>query len=235
MFLLGDSLANGNWWTDQADILSTLIANALESRLPEGYHQVEALNASANSWGPRNELAYVERFGTFGASTVVLLLNTDDLFGTQPTSLQVGRDRNYPNRNFPLAMVEVLSRLFKKNQAIPGLQDIQNEKGDRVGKNLTAIDGIYQIVSRHEAEQRDRHRQVHVWRARAQARNHARLNARERLKSWASEHHIVYLDLLSTFQQHPDPDSLYRDHIHLSPMGNQLVSDLIAQAMSERF
>ncbi|MEO0888500.1 MAG: SGNH/GDSL hydrolase family protein, partial [Cyanobacteria bacterium J06648_10] len=130
LFLLGDSLANGNWWTDQDDILSVLIADALRPNLPAGYSNIEALNASANSWGPRNELAYLERYGTFESSTVVLLLNTDDLFGTQPTALQVGRDRSYPDRNFPLAIVEILSRLFQKNQPIPGLKEIQEEGGD---------------------------------------------------------------------------------------------------------
>ena len=96
LLLLGDSLANGNWWTDQPDILSARIAHYLQPSLPSGYHQVEALNVSANSWGPRNQLAYLDRYGMFGACLVVLLLNTDDLFGTQPTSLQVGRDSQLP-------------------------------------------------------------------------------------------------------------------------------------------
>ncbi|MEM9093222.1 MAG: SGNH/GDSL hydrolase family protein, partial [Cyanobacteria bacterium P01_F01_bin.53] len=132
LFLLGDSLANGNWWTDQADILSARIAHYVEPSLSDSYTQIEALNASANSWGPRNELAYLDRYGTFGAHVLVLLLNTDDLFGTRPSPLQVGRDRSYPDRKPPFAMAEILGRYLKKNQSIPGLKAIQDEGGDRV-------------------------------------------------------------------------------------------------------
>ncbi|MEL7067319.1 MAG: SGNH/GDSL hydrolase family protein [Cyanobacteria bacterium J06581_3] len=237
LFLLGDSLANGNWWTDQDDILSVLIADALRPNLPAGYSNIEALNASANSWGPRNELAYLERYGTFESSTVVLLLNTDDLFGTQPTALQVGRDRSYPDCNFPLAIAEILSRLFQKNQPIPGLKEIQEEGGDRVGKNLTAINGIYQTVS-HDLNTDSAHNSfvliLSPLKRELPGPRDYELVARKRLQDWATENDIVYRDLLPTFQQHPAPDTLYRDHIHLSPAGNQLVSDIIATAISPK-
>ncbi len=228
LFLLGDSLANGNWWTDQDDILSALIAQQLQPILPAGYTQVEALNASANSWGPRNELAYLSRYGTFDAQVLVLLLNTDDLFGTEPTALQVGRDRSYPSQNYPFALTEILSRFTQKDQLIPGLKEIQDEGGDRVGKNLSAISGIQQktvaaggsfilILSPLKRE--------------LPGPRDYELVARERLQTWATDNSIAYLDLLSTFAQTADADSLYRDHIHLSPIGNRLVSGLAAQAV----
>lgn len=230
LFLLGDSLANGNWWTDQSDILSTEIAKALQPKLPPQYDKVEALNASANSWGPRNELAYLDRYGTFDSHVLVLLLNTDDLFGTQPTSLQVGRDRNYPNQNYPLATAEILSRLFKKDSLIPGLKEIQGEGGDRVGKNLDAIDSIYQHATRSNGKF------ILVLSPLKRELSGPRdyeLVARQRLQEWASKNDVIYLDLFSTFvAEETDKNTLYRDHIHLSPLGNQRVSQLIADAIA---
>ena len=228
LFLLGDSLANGGWWTDQKNILSLRIAHHLESYLPVPYKTIEALNASANSWGPRNELAYLERYGSFNATVLVLLLNTDDLFGTQPTALQVGRDRSYPDKKPLLAILEVLDRYLKRGQTISGLKEIQQEGGDRVGKNIAAIEGIYQkavddgagfilVLSPLKREilgSRD-----------------YELTARQRLKDWAATADVPYLDLLETYQKYPDPDALYRDHIHLSPQGNELVGEAIAQAI----
>ena len=228
LFLLGDSLANGGWWTDQKNILSLRIAHHLESYLPAPYKTIEALNASANSWGPRNELAYLERYGSFNAAVLVLLLNTDDLFGTQPTALQVGRDRSYPDKKPLLAILEVLDRYLKRGQTISGLKEIQQEGGDRVGKNIAAIEGIYQkavddgagfilVLSPLKREilgSRD-----------------YELTARQRLKDWAATADVPYLDLLETYQKYPDPDALYRDHIHLSPQGNELVGEAIAQAI----
>jgi len=231
IFLLGDSLANGNGWTDQANILSARIAYYLAPNLPSDYDEVESINASANSWGPRNELAYLERFGTFGASVLVLLLNTDDLFGTQPSPLQVGRDRGYPNQKPPLAIAEILNR-FKKPQPIAGLKEIQNEAGDRVGKNLAAINGIHQkaiasgskfilVLSPLKRE--------------LPGPRDYELVARQRLTDWADKADALYIDLLETYQKHPAPESLYRDHIHLSPEGNELVGEAIAQATHTRF
>ncbi len=229
LFLLGDSLANGNWWTDQTNILSMLIAQELQPKLPSGYTQIEPLNASANSWGPRNELAYLERYGTFDARVLVLLLNTDDLFGTEPTSLQVGRDRNYPSQNYPFALAEVLSR-FSQNQPISGLKEIQDESGDRVGKNLSAISGIYQKTT---ASDGSFILILSPLKRELPGPRDYEIVARKRLQEWATANSVTYLDLLSTFQQTADADSLYRDHIHLSPSGNQLVAKLVAETVAD--
>lgn len=234
LFLLGDSLANGNWWTDQADILSARIAQTLLPSLQKhhtlSYTDVEALNASANSWGPRNELAYLQRYGTFNSNVLVLLLNTDDLFGTAPTTLQVGRDRSYPNQNFPFAIAEIFNRLTQKNQPIPGLKEIQNEAGDRVGKNLTAIDGIYQQTTREGSQFL---LVLSPLKRELPGPRDYELVARQRIKDWATENNAHYIDLLPIFTQHSEAEALYRDHIHLSPAGNQLVSQIIAQDITQ--
>ena len=235
LFLLGDSLANGNWWTDQENILSALIARDLQLALPAGYEAVEPLNASANSWGPRNQIAYLQRYGTFGASALVLLLNTDDLFGTQPTSLQVGRDRNYPDRNPPFALAELFDQLLGrliKPPSIPGLEEIQNEGGDRVGKNLSAIDLICRQAN---AENAKFLLVLSPLKREIPGPKDYEVIARQRLQDWALENSVSYIDLLSTFQKQPNPDALYRDHIHLSPLGNQLVSSVVAASITSLF
>ncbi|MEM8643046.1 MAG: SGNH/GDSL hydrolase family protein [Cyanobacteria bacterium P01_G01_bin.54] len=224
LLLLGDSVANGNWWTDQSQILSQLLQNDLVRQ--EQFATVEVLNASANSWGPRNELAYVQRFGTFGSRWVLLLLNTDDLFATAPTSLQVGRDRNYPDRNPPLALVELYEYYLRKPRPIPGLKAIQKAGGDRVGQNLAAIATLQRLCSEQQAQLlialSPLRREVQP----GQPRDYEQV-ARQRLHDLAVELAIPYLDLLPAFDQMGA--ALYRDHIHLSPQGNQLVSQVLAE------
>ncbi len=54
ILLLGDSIANGGWWTNQENTISNLMMGSLTSqvsRISENITQVEVLNASANSWG----------------------------------------------------------------------------------------------------------------------------------------------------------------------------------------
>jgi lysophospholipase L1-like esterase len=218
VFLVGDSIANGGWWTDKDDIISALVKNRLAEDLKE-FRNIEVLNASANSWGPRNQLAYLERFGLFEAQVVVLLLNTDDLFATAPTSLPVGRDRNYP-----LALVELWNQKFNPAKEIPGIERIHGETGDRVGINLKAIERIQAIVQQNNARlilaMTPLLREVE----KTGSRDYE-LKARNRLQEFIESKQIYYVDFLPIFKDFQQPKSLYRDTIHLSSQGNQLVSD----------
>ncbi|MEA5616984.1 SGNH/GDSL hydrolase family protein [Cronbergia sp. UHCC 0137] len=219
VLVLGDSIANGGWWTDQANTIPSLIMNS--------FQEVEVLNASANSWSPRNQLAYLEKFGTFNAGVVVLLINTDDLFGTAPTSLPVGRDRNYPDHKPLLAIFEVCQRYIFKQKAIPGLPE---EKGDRVGTILTAIDKIYNISQ----EKNSKFLLVMTPLLRELDQPGSRdyeIVARQRLSDFTRIKGINYVDFLPIFQATTNPETLYHDHIHLNLQGSQLVSQEIGRSL----
>lgn len=229
VLLLGDSIANGGWWTDQSEILSAQlqqqIANSPIAKTP----QVEVLNASANSWGPRNELAYTAKFGTFDAQVLVLLLNTDDLFATAPTSVQVGRDRAYPSRYPPLALVELLNR-FIKSPPIPELEAIHQEGGDRVGVNLEAVRQLHQLTDQANCRlilaMTPLLREVEP----SGPRDYE-VKARHRVDQFVEQEQIPYIDFLSDFKATGDPQSLYRDHIHLSSKGYAIVSQALSTAI----
>lgn len=228
ILLVGDSIANGGWWTDQSAVLSAQIQQQLAPAGVTGYQSVEVLNASANSWGPRNELAYLAKFGTFEAQVVVLLINTDDLFATAPTSVQVGRSRQYPAKRPPLALIEVFNRL-RKQPPIPELQAVQNEGGDRVGVNLEAIRQIQQIARRQNS--RFLLAMTPLLREVTPGPRDYELRARDRLQQFSETEQIFYINFLGAFGATAPPESLYRDHIHLSIAGNQLVSQTLSQAI----
>ncbi len=232
VLLIGDSIVNGNWWTDQSALLSVMLEQVL---LKHGTIQAaEVLNASANSWGPRNELAYLQKFGIFDSQIVMLVINTDDLFGVKPNSLQVGKDRSYPDKK-PLFAILELSNRFQKQQPIAGLKEIQNEKGDRIGKNLMAIADIKQYVDAHDGllllAMTPLKREV------INGPRDYEMAARQRVDEFVTQQQIPYVDFLSSFQATPVPDSLYRDHIHLSPNGSTLVvqslNELILKALPD--
>lgn len=241
VLLLGDSVANGGWWTDQGETISAMLARQLSLLAAEGGKippsaspSVEVLNASANSWGPRNELAYLQRFGTFEARAVVLLINTDDLFATAPTSLPVGRDRNYPDRKPPLALAEVFSRYLLPATPVPDeLKAVQAEGGDRAGRNLQAIWQIQQI-----ALDKNSHFMLCMTPLLREIGNPGprdyELQARRRLAEFTERQGIPYIDFLPLFNAQRQPETLYRDHIHLSPTGNHAVSEALSAALAER-
>ncbi|MDZ7961488.1 MAG: SGNH/GDSL hydrolase family protein [Aulosira sp. DedQUE10] len=230
VLLLGDSIANGGWWTDQDNTISQLMMRSLASAHTHKYAKVEVLNASANSWGPRNELAYLQKFGNFKAQAVVLLINTDDLFATAPTSLPVGRDRNYPARKPPLAVVEVWQRYLSKQQPIPEITALQNEPGDRVGINLDAIAKI-QALTRESHSQFLLVMTPLLREIGDPGSRDYEIQARQRLTDFTKAQQITYIDVLPRFNSTANVKALYQDHIHLNLQGNQLVSQLIERSL----
>jgi GDSL-like Lipase/Acylhydrolase family len=230
ILLLGDSIANGGWWTDQEKTISSLLMNSLVSS--SHTQQVEVLNASANSWSPRNELAYLQKFGTFNAKVLILLINTDDLFGTVPTSLPVGRDRNYPDHKPPLAIVEVLQRYAVKQKPIPEMHALNNEGGDRVGIILEAIANIKTLSQNNNCQlilaMTPLLREI----GKPGSLDYE-IIARHRLSDFVKVNQIPYLDFLPIFQAQSDPKSLYQDSIHVNELGNKLVTQEIEKALVE--
>ncbi len=232
VLLLGDSIANGGWWTDQNNTISSLMMRSLASSTNSNYQEVEVLNASANSWSPRNELAYLEKFSTFNAQVIILLINTDDLFGTPPTSLPVGRDRNYPDSKPSLALLEVWQRYLSKQKPIPELKAVHNEAGDRVGINLEAIGKIQDLTRQTNSKfllvMTPLLREI----GEPGSRDYE-IKARQRLNDFTKAQEINYIDFLPIFNSNPDPKSLFHDHIHLNLQGNQFVSEIIERSLLE--
>ncbi len=239
VLLLGDSVANGGWWTDEADTISEIMARQLRLQILNlatnaqlhskvNYSNVEVLNCSANSWGPRNQLAYIKRFGLFGSKVVVLLLNTDDLFTSAPCAAVVGRDRAYPDRKPLMAIGQLLNRYLLPTVPREKLATPSAQNEDKVGSNLEAIrqiktaanlaniDFVLAMTPKlHELDEIG----SHEW----------EVKARSRLTKLVATEKITYIDFLPIFNSAPEPLTFYRDSIHLSPKGNQLVSQIISK------
>ncbi len=224
LFFIGDSIVNGAWWTDQKETISALVKKEIEKKLSP---KIEVLNASANSWGPRKQLAYLKRFGTFDSQVILLVINTDDLFATKPTSLRVGKDISYPDKQPILAIEEILERVFYRNPNIPGMGEIMRERGDRVGFNLEAIDKMKAIATENESQfmmvLTPLKREMNP-----EPRDYEKV-ARKRLQEWVDTNNVAFIDFLPIFSKQENIDNLYRDHIHLSSLGDQLVSQHISE------
>ena len=234
VLLVGDSIANGGWWTDQNATISALLQRQLQVQQTQfanrEFANVEVLNASANSWGPRNELAYLQRFGSFESQAIVLLINTDDLFAITPNSLQVGREPNYPNRKPPLALIEVFYRYWLKPKPIPELTALQQEGGDRVGANLEAIRKIQSIAAQSNAEFLLVITPLLRELGNPGSRDYEK-KARQRLTELTQKQQIPLIDFLPIFNAASDYGAFYRDPIHLSTSGDQQVMQRIAEKL----
>ena len=93
VLVIGDSVVYGGVRIDQDDIDTEILKRNLQHELGR---PVVVGNASAKSWGPPNELAYLERYGTLDADVVILELSSHD-YADAPTFVPVvGISADYP-------------------------------------------------------------------------------------------------------------------------------------------
>ena len=98
---LGDSVIFGGTMIDQDSIATTLFSKETGMQM---------LNISSGSWGPDNCAAYLREKGTFGAKAMVLVCSSHDAFDVMSHVPVVGIYPNYPDKQYKLAIWEVIDR-----------------------------------------------------------------------------------------------------------------------------
>lgn len=228
VFLIGDSIANGGWWTDQNETISALIDQYL-TKENLNFKNIEVLNASANSWAPRNQLAYLDKYGCFNSQILILLLNTDDFYAQKPSSLVVGKDPLYPEKKPVLALQELKDKIFPAPQH-PELKNQPQEKGNILQFNLDAIANIHKFSQDNNCQfilaLTPLKKEILP-----EYKPDYRVKARKSLTDWAEENQITFIDFLPIFKSQENPDSLYFDHIHLNQKGTEIVTKNIFLAV----
>lgn len=226
ILLLGDSVVNGSWWTDQSKTLSSLLSQQLQDQSQD---KLEILNISANSWGPRNELAYLQRFGLFEATVLVLVINTDDLFATQPVSSVVGKSPTYPDKPPALALIEYYQLFIAPPKPFPELNQLKEATTEkqRLRQNLAAIKEIKAIADQSNTQF------ILVLtpllREFQEGATDNEQKGRNSLKNLLTAEKINYIDILDVWADFPQPEFLYRDRIHPTSQGNLKIVEAIAK------
>jgi hypothetical protein len=103
--ILGDSIIYGGVRVDQSEIDTEILKRDLQR---DHSGPVVVGNASAKSWGPPNELAYLKRYGTLDADVVILELSSHD-YADSPTFVPVvGISADYPDKKPTFALADLL-------------------------------------------------------------------------------------------------------------------------------
>jgi hypothetical protein len=104
VLVVGDSIVYAGVRIDQGEIDTEILGRGLQHDMAR---PVVVGNASAKSWGPPNELAYLKRYGTLDADVVILELSSHD-YADAPTFVPVvGISADYPDKKPPLALVDL--------------------------------------------------------------------------------------------------------------------------------
>lgn len=109
ILFFGDSVLNGGSKIDQADLLTQIVEEKLNS-----FYNVEigTCNISANSWGPENAFRYLQTYIDFDFDLIVLVFNSHDFHDNMHFKEVVGKEPAWPDSQPYLAITDFLSGYF---------------------------------------------------------------------------------------------------------------------------
>jgi len=134
VLVCGDSIVHGTARVDQTELATAIAQRELDDTLKR---PVSVFNISACGWGPRNVLAYLDKYGTFGADLSILVFNEGDM-----VEASGGGGRVYPTVTPTLALQEAFQlaaqRLFGRSGGITTIQR------DSTVPSIDALFGLFQ-------------------------------------------------------------------------------------------
>jgi hypothetical protein len=107
VLVVGDSIVNGGTLLDDKDLATTILQSELTKKLNR---KVIVGNVGAGSWGPENQLAYLKRFGFFGAQVVVFVWSQHDVGDVPEFDPNLTKRKDYPASKPFCALSELLDR-----------------------------------------------------------------------------------------------------------------------------
>jgi acetyltransferase-like isoleucine patch superfamily enzyme/lysophospholipase L1-like esterase len=235
VLVVGDSVTFGTT-LDQSEIFTSLLPGLIRPAQPAS---VEVLNASADSWGIGNQLAYLRRFGTFDSSYVILQIGSHDLVQRKSTCERVGIDPALPTRRPRLALGEAWTRYlrprFVASSSVPWkVRPDDPEIAGRFEQNLVFLTETIRFVRARRAillivhtPNRDevamigpkRNGQFDRWRARF-------------LRTAAAEN-VPVLDLTKRWCGGSESAHYFFDAVHLTEEGHQAVANELGLFIQE--
>lgn len=148
ILVVGDSVVNGGNYIDQSDLATEIARDILEEKLDR---PVVIGNVSAGSWGPRNQLEYLRRFGTLDADLVILVSHTGEVDDVPTYDVQLGVTYTKVDTKPLLALQEFFGRYVVQffQQFTPRDPESVRNQGDRNGEfefstrpDMEAIDDL---------------------------------------------------------------------------------------------
>jgi lysophospholipase L1-like esterase len=232
VMVYGDSVINGGSVTDQSRVATDILQHALSKALAR---PVVVGNVSAGSWGPPNQLAYINQYGFLDADIAIFVLSSHD-YSDAPTFEPLDPD-THPTTKPLSATTEAMTRYLPRylhwgaighDEAAPpdpsldvNPQDVQ-----------VSLGAIRQFLAAAKASRINAYVVQHLTQTELESgkpyRGHDEIF---RVASAAGVR--IYQDLESLKLSIAAGRQPYRDNIHLNDEGQRVLADLLNRVVHD--
>ena len=214
---LGDSVINGGSQTDHDSLATSIVSANTEYQM---------LNISAGSWGPDNCAAYLKEHGLFDAKAMFVVLSSHDIDDAMDFAPIVGVHKSFPNKQYLLAINEVIDRYIIPRLLKPATTLDPNEKVlkgiDKGGEFNKGWDQLKQIARDANIPM------VIILHAELSELKAGGYNDKGKMiEQWAAENDIRLIKDITYLKEEN-----YRDQIHINQSGQKILADIIMDELS---
>lgn len=217
----GDSVINGGSLTDQDSLATTMLSDSLTKCL---HQKVQFLNISAGSWGPDNCFAYLKKHGDFSSKHIFLFVSSHDAYDNMDFSKIVGKNPNFPDKQYSLALIELLHRyIWPKVKSKLGIHDQQDDNLgiNKKTENSTFNSGFEDLLLYCTAHQQKLTIYLHAETTELQAKEYNEQG--QQIIDFCNKNNLVLIKDLDEGMLTSD----YRDGIHLNERGQKKMAQMI--------
>lgn len=219
---LGDSVIFGGTMLDQDSLATTLFSKETGMQM---------LNISAGSWGPDNCAAYLKEKGIFGARVMVLVCSSHDAYDTMTHIPVVSIYPNYPNKQYKLAIWELVDRyiipqilrVFKQKQLIdPDAMVVNHTINKSVAKkSMTFNKGFDELKTIADSAHISFMIYLHAELNEVMSKQYNTMG--QEIIVWANKNHVKIMQGL----HHGENIKMYRDEIHFNEQGQKHLANCL--------
>jgi hypothetical protein len=220
VLLIGDSVVYGGHFLDQSETISAQMLQVFSDDTRLAGCTVRVLPMAASSWGPVNQAAFLEEYGTFGATAAGIVVSAHDLYDTPNAVSDI-----LPYRTAPAftAIGDAVQAVLERTQrAAPEAEDTLPFEA-RAQTSLAALDQIADLLDEQNV------RPVLIYHPTVTERSGQVDPAQTTFAQWAQTRGIRLLDFGSTQVAPTD----YRDDIHPTASGANLLARTVAPVIAE--
>ncbi len=218
LILVGDSVIYGGHFLDQTETISAQLDQILgqEERFAEC--TIRVLPISASSWGPVNQTAALQKYGTFGATAVGIVVSAHDLSDVPNTLPDILPYRTTASITAIGDAVQILLERFWLPTKSEGASQ---PFAVRAHLSLSALDRAADLLHSQSVSL------ILIYHPTMTERRGQVRTEREVFWDWSKTRSVPFVDLGSI----PMVDTDYRDDIHPAATGARRIAQAIAPIM----